>query len=196
METATKSGKSDLLIRIGQGDQSAVRLFLDRYGGWIYGLAKRYIRRPEDVEDAVQDVFIHLWSNAHRFNPELSTEMTFVTLLARRKLIDRRRCEDRHPALEPFPEDVMAHEEEVTANLVRGEEVSRAKDALQQLSTDQRVALQMAIFDGMTHEEIAQKTNSPLGTVKTHLRRGLLRLRKLLDEAGSNRQMVAEGGAA
>jgi RNA polymerase sigma-70 factor (ECF subfamily) len=196
METEASSEKSDLLVRIGQGDQSAVRLFLDRYGGWIYGLAKRYTRRPEDLEDAVQEIFLHLWTNAHRFNPSLSSEMTFVTMLARRRLIDRRRREDRTPVLDQFPADVCAPAVELSTVLEHGEEVSRAREALQHLSMDQRETLQMAIFQGMTHEEIARKTNSPLGTVKTHVRRGLIRLREVLDEAATGRRVIAEGGAS
>lgn len=184
---------ADLLSRIARGDQSAVRAFLDQYGGWIYALARRHVRKAEDVDDAVQEVFVHLWSNAHRFDPTRSSEMTFVTLLARRRLIDRRRRDDRAPAHESIPEEFLGTEPDASARIELREESERANQALSQLDINQRQALQLSIYQGLTHEEIASRLDLPLGTVKTHLRRGLIRLRALLDEAAGRRPAPAGG---
>jgi RNA polymerase sigma-70 factor (ECF subfamily) len=185
----------DLLSRIAQGDQSAVRAFLDRYGGWIYSLAKRHVKNAGDLEDAVQEVFVHLWSNAHRFEPAKASEMTFVTLLARRRLIDRRRREDRSMSHEQIPDELSGNDLEASARMELREEAARANEALNELPIDQREALQLAIYHGMTHEEIARRLTLPLGTVKTHLRRGLIRLRELLDEPAVQSRPAPAGGA-
>lgn len=184
---------SGLLERIAQGDSSAVRAFLDRYGGWIYSLAKRHVKRAEDVEDAVQEVFLNLWSNAHRFDPALSSEMTFVTLLARRRLIDRRRRTERAPAHEAIQEDFLGNEPDASARIELREEADRAHQAFNQLDVRQRQALHLSIYQGLTHEEIASRLDLPLGTVKTHLRRGLIRLRELLVETAGPRPAPAGG---
>jgi RNA polymerase sigma-70 factor (ECF subfamily) len=184
-----------LLSRIAAGDSSAVTACLERYGGLVWSLARRFLGQSADTEDAVQDIFVDLWRNAPRFDSRLASEATFVTLLARRRLIDRRRRNLRRPEPGPLPETIPARSDEGTARIETRDEAAHAATALDSLREEQRRVLQLAIYHGLTHEEIARTTGLPLGTVKTHARRGLIRVRELLAEpSGSGKGRVQAGG--
>jgi RNA polymerase sigma-70 factor (ECF subfamily) len=170
-----------LLRRIAQGDRTAVRECVELHGGLVLALARRLCLDPSDAEDAVQEIFIDLWASAARFDPALSSESTFVVMIARRRLIDRRRRILRRPGLAPLPEALASSEPSAFEAVDARDEAEQATRALDQLRPDQRRVLVLSIFDGLTYDQIARKTSLPLGTVKTHARRGLIRLRELLD---------------
>lgn len=184
--------KEPLLPRIAAGDSPAVRECLDRYGGLVWSLARRFLNNPSDVEDAVQEIFVDLWRNAARYDPRQAAEATFVTLLARRRLIDRRRRDLRRPGGQALPETLASPQAEASQRVEVQDEAHRALRAMQELKEDQRKVLQMAICQGQTHEEIARTTGLPLGTVKTHVRRGLMRLREIL-QAPPTHPATSEG---
>jgi RNA polymerase sigma-70 factor (ECF subfamily) len=169
-----------LLSRIAAGDPNAVSACLERYGGLVWSLTRRFLGQSADAEDAVQDIFVDLWRNAPRYDARLASEATFVTLLARRRLIDRRRRSQRRPEPGPLPEAIPAPPGAGTDRVDLRDEAAHAATALGALREDQRRVLQLAIYHGLTHEEIARATGMPLGTVKTHARRGLIRVRELL----------------
>jgi RNA polymerase sigma-70 factor (ECF subfamily) len=172
-----------VLPRIAAGDQSAVSECLARYGGLVWALARRFLANLSDAEDAVQEIFVDLWRNAPRFDPNVASEATFVTLLARRRLIDRRRRDTRRldgsQAL-PLPDSLAAAGGDGAARAELADEAAHAAGALARLREEPRRCLQLAIYHGLTHDEISRATGLPLGTVKTHVRRGLLRVRELL----------------
>ena len=175
-----------VLPRVAVGDPAAVRECIARYGPLVWGLARRLVPNPADAEDAAQDVFISLWQSAGRYDPAQAAEVTFVAMIARRRLIDRRRRARRHPPPDPLPEAVPCA---AAADPVeRADDAARAAAALAELRDDQRAVLELAVYHGLTHEEISVRTGLPLGTVKTHIRRGLIRVRERLD-AG-----LVEGG--
>jgi len=181
MPDPTPTGlREPLLPRIAAGEAPAVREFLDRYGGLVWSLARRFLSNPSDVEDAVQEIFVDLWRNAGRYDPRQAAEATFVTLLARRRLIDRRRRDLRRPGGQALPDTLASRQAEVSQRIEVQDEANRALRAMQELKEDQRKVLHMAICQGLTHEEIARATGLPLGTVKTHVRRGLMRMREIL----------------
>jgi len=169
-----------LLSRIAAGDPKAVGDCLERYGGLVWSLVRRFLGQSADAEDAAQEIFVDLWRNAPRFDPALASEATFVTLIARRRLIDRRRRMQRHPEPGPLPESVPERAGGGTALVDVRDEAERAAAALDALREEQRRVLQLSVYHGLTHEEIARVTGLPLGTVKTHARRGLIRVRELL----------------
>jgi RNA polymerase sigma-70 factor (ECF subfamily) len=148
---------------------AAMQECIDEYGGLIWSLARRFCPSPAQAEDAVQEVFIALWENASRFDESKGAEVTFVAMIARRRLIDSGRSES-------------VDFEQRTAEV---DEAQRAMQAMEQLSEDQQRVLKLAVYRGLTHDEIAQATGLPLGTVKTHARRGLIRVRELLAGTGS-----------
>jgi RNA polymerase sigma factor (sigma-70 family) len=165
-----------LLGRVGSGDPGAVRDCIARYGGLVWSIARRF--EGNDAEDAVQEIFLDLWKSAARFDPQLSSEPAFVAMLARRRLIDRRRMRQRRPTTE-----TIAAEPPI-ADHARGPdtcaEASQAARALDRLRPEQRHVLLLATCHGMSHGEIAAQTGMPLGTVKAHARRGLQSIRAAL----------------
>lgn len=170
----------DVLPRIAAGDMSAVSDCITRYGAMVYGLARRFLRNTATADDAVQDIFIELWKVAPKFDRGTAKESTFILTIARRRLIDRLRREKvrgKPDSIESVAEPVA---DETNDQVETRDLAARANEALQQLPDDQRTVLQTAIGDGLTYSEIAERYKMPLGTVKSHARRGLIRLRELL----------------
>ncbi len=158
---------------------------MERFSGLVWSIARKLSADPSDAEDAVQEVFIDLWRSAHRFDPEKGTETTFVATIARRRLIDRGRRRQRRPEVPGIDDGVAAPkaaDQERTDIRERAAIVDRAMGALR---PEQRRVLHLAINHGATHEQIATSTGMPLGTVKTHARRGLIRLRDILVREGA-----------
>ena len=177
-----------LLPRIAAGDERAVRDCVARYGALVWSLARRWSPDGSEAEDAVQEVFIDLWRTAARYDASRTSEAGWVAMIARRRLIDRARRRERLPALESIPDDFdVASESE--RDLDREWRAEQARAVLRELPPAQRRMLELSLLHGRTHDEIARETETPLGTVKSHIRRGLQRARDLLaartrDEAG------------
>lgn len=169
------------LQRLAAGDSGALAECVEKYRGLIWSLARRFSPNPADAEDAVQEVLIDVWRYAGRFNPALGSEVNYVGMITRRRLIDRHRKRRRQPDAATMPEtfDVPAREERDPAELA--EEGLRARQSLERLRPQERQVIELFVH-GMSHSEIADSTRLPLGTVKTHARRGLARLREMLAE--------------
>lgn len=180
--TSTPPADEALLPRVARGDKAAVRACIARYGGLVWSLARRFLRDPREAEDAVQEVFVDLWRSADRFDPEVSSEVVFVSMITRRRLIDRRRRTQRRLDTEPMPaSEPEGHE----LHPERSAEAKNAARALEQLRPEQRQVLLMSACEGLSHDEIAKLTGMPLGTVKAHARRGLIKVRELLQGGSS-----------
>lgn len=174
-----------LLPRIAAGDASAVAQCLEQYGNLVWSIARKWSPSTADAEDAVQEIFIDLWKSADRFDPQVASEPTFVMMIARRRLIDRRRRSDRVPVpegeigedlcVDPAPEPALVAE--------RGEEAEMAVQLLNELRDEERSVLRLSIDEGLSHQEIANRVGLPLGTVKTHIRRGLSKLKDRLSRS-------------
>lgn len=169
-----------LLPRIARGDQSAMRECLARYGSLVWSLAKRFHANTSDAEDAVQEIFVEVWKSAARYDQSIATESTFITMIARRRLIDRRRRTTREPVSCALPEQILCSAPEVDHTASTADEAALAQKALASLRDEQQQLLRLSIYQGLSHEEIAAQTGLPLGTVKTHIRRGLLKVRQVL----------------
>jgi RNA polymerase sigma-70 factor (ECF subfamily) len=168
-----------LLPRIAAGDERAVRDCMARYGALVWSLARRWSSESGDAEDAVQEIFIDLWRTAARYDVARTSEAGWVAMIARRRLIDRARKRERLPALESIPDDFdVASETE--RDLDREWRAEQARAVLRELPPAQRRMLELSLVHGRTHDEIARDTDTPLGTVKSHIRRGLARARDLL----------------
>lgn len=184
--------EQSLLARIARGDRSAVQDCLDRYGPLVSSLCRRMIADAAEVDDVVQEVFIELWKSAPRYDAALCTEPAFVAMVARRRSIDARRRRSRRGAtgelaseLSPEKLDELgraaAHEAADPLTLAEARDDARAaRGAFDQLRPEQQRVLRLSIYAGLSHQEIAASTGMPLGTVKTHARRGLERVRDLL----------------
>jgi RNA polymerase sigma-70 factor (ECF subfamily) len=172
-----------LLPRVAQGDEAAVREFVARYGSLIWSLVRRWSPDLTDAEDAVQETFVELWRSAARYDAERATEPGWVAMVTRRRLIDRLRRRQRAIALEPLP-DNYDQAEDYEPDLDRDARIETARDILRALPAAQRQMLELSLLHGRTHDEIATVTGTPLGTVKSHIRRGLQRARALLAASG------------
>ena len=176
-----------ILPRIAAGDRTAVSECLDRYGGLVWSLARRMLSSSEDAEDAVQDIFVELWQKAERFTAERGSEATFIVTIARRRLIDRQRqwmrrrgreaVNDAKPDVDALPGPEQKSFAEIS------EEAAVAKECLKGLRQDERQVLELSIYHGCSQSAIAQHTGLPLGTVKTHARRGMQKLRTCVGES-------------
>jgi RNA polymerase sigma-70 factor (ECF subfamily) len=170
-----------LLPRIAAGDRTAIRDCIARYGGLVWSLARR--GSPTDAEDAVQEIFLDLWKSAARFDPTMGSEITFVATIARRRLVDRRRQRQRAPDTETMEANAQAAAAPASSVPPEmGAEAALAARALDQLRPEQRQVLILTACHGLSHEEVATSTGMPLGTVKAHARRGLIRVREALGE--------------
>ncbi|MCW5766599.1 MAG: RNA polymerase sigma factor [Phycisphaeraceae bacterium] len=175
-----------ILQRIAEGNRDAARELIDRYGGLVHALARRFLFDQAEVDDAVQEVFIALWQSAERFNPAIASEETFVAMVARRRLIDRRRRAQRRnqgrveAEISSMPSENHAPSPEVS------EQARRALDLIRTLRPEQQTVLRMSLVQGLSHEQISKLTGMPLGTVKTHVRRGLIALREAMKPLGAN----------
>ena len=171
-----------ILQRVASGEASAVDECLETYGGLVWSLARRFCPRHEDAEDAVQDTFVDIWRNAERFDPEIASEATYITMIARRRLIDRYRRSGRSPDTTVLDEENVTAGSDHEKGVEVSEEAAHARELMQQLRPKEREVLELSVSQGMSQSQIAETIDMPLGTVKTHARRGLIRLRELLGE--------------
>lgn len=179
------------LQRVAAGDGAAMRECIDAYSGLVWALARRLSASPAEAEDGVQDVFISLWENAGRFDPEKGAEVTFVAMIARRRLIDRGRSAERRERLHAAKAELDAPREDAPESVVDVEDVRKALEAFESLSESRREVLGLAIHKGCTHEQISTITGMPLGTVKTHARRGLMQVREMLSAGKSSSEVAS-----
>ena len=171
-----------LLPRIARGDESAVGECLDRYGDLVWSLARRLLPTSADPEDTVQEIFVAIWQNANRFDQNVASEKTFVLMLARRRLIDRRRKFGRSAQEQPISEISLEDDaQEQTDSVQLADEAARANRCLEQLGQNQRRVLELAIFNGLSQSQISDHVGAPLGTVKARARRGLILLRDCMN---------------
>ncbi len=183
-------GDGELMERVLRRDASALETLYDRYGRPVYSLVLRISQQPASAEEIVQDVFLQLWKSADRFEASRGALAPWLFTMARNRALDflrlksekQRRREDSQE--EDFPEPAIARPDaEGAIDLSRRAEKVRA--LMSSLPEAQRRAIELAFFEGMSHSEIAASMGEALGTVKSWIRGGLLRLRESLEEAGS-----------
>lgn len=169
----------DLLKRAGKGDQEAFARLYDATAARVVGLAVRVVRDPAQAEEVAQEAFLEIWKTAGRFDPDRGSPLAWLLTIAHRKSVDRvrsaeastRRDTTYHSQNQPIAHDTTA--EAVHASF----EAHRVRGALATLTKVQRDALELAYFGGYTHTEVAKMLDLPVGTAKTRIRDGLIRLR-------------------
>jgi len=181
-----RAEETALLQRIVARDERAIEALYSRYGGPLYSLAYQVTRSERFAQDVVQEVFIAVWKDAARFDPARGNVGPWLFSLARHKAIDfvrreqtvRKRTADVDLDFEVSPDDV---DQEAWLGIRR----DRVRAAITELTAPQREALELAFFGGLTHVEVAERLGIPLGTAKTRIRSGLLRLRDVLGSSVS-----------
>lgn len=171
-----------LLQRVSARDEAALSELYDRYARLLFGLINRTLRDRAEAEDILQEVFLAVWTRAESYDARLGPPVAWLVGMARHRAIDRLRSRNvRARAVE-----LVAHREvEKTADnpeqaASRSERGERVRRALEPLPTEQRILLEHAYYEGLTHSELAARFALPLGTVKTRVRTGILSLRESL----------------
>ena len=184
--TAQQMLDQEMIARIGRRDQSAFSALYDRLSGPLYSLAMKMLGDPAEAQDALQEVFLQIWSRAGTYDPEQSSVFSWTVLLTRSRVIDRLRARDRRlrVVVESTAEDKVAEAtdastvESAADTATKKDEAAHVRSLLNNLPEDQRQAIELAFFGHRTHHEIAAQLGQPLGTVKARIRRGLLKLRE------------------
>jgi RNA polymerase sigma-70 factor (ECF subfamily) len=169
-----------ILQRIASGDRKAVEDCLKAYGGLVWSIARKMLRNADEAEDAVQEIFIDIWKNAERFDASRASETTFVAMIARRRLIDKIRYSTRRISAESLDDVLLEPFTRSDRQMQTSIEAQQAAEAMRNLRPEQQQVLRLSIVQGMSHQEISDATGMPLGTVKTHARRGLIQVREFL----------------
>jgi RNA polymerase sigma-70 factor (ECF subfamily) len=177
---------TQLLARCAFKDRQAFECLYRQTSGQLFGLVLRIVKQRETASEVLQEAYIKIWHHAGDFRPAQAKPLTWMGAIVRNQAIDwlRRRAHQSH---DPEPVEALhwladeaAGPEEIVS---QAQEQRTLHDCLEQLEGGQRQAMMLAYFNGLTHEELAQRLSTPLGTVKSWLRRGLLRLKKCLDES-------------
>jgi RNA polymerase sigma-70 factor (ECF subfamily) len=165
-----------LLRRMAAGDTDALGTLYDRFGGLVSALALRILRDGPEAEDVVQEVFLQAWRQATRFDRSRGAPEAWLCTMTRSRALDRlrKRVSRREDPSEAAP---------VPTAVPRNEEALAVRTAIGTLSEDQRRALELAYYEGLTQAEIAARLREPLGTIKTRIRTAMIRLREILGHA-------------
>jgi len=162
------------------GDTAALEGLYDRYSTLVFSLALRVLRNTGDAEDVTQEVFTQLWAQASRFDPARGAVAAWLSVIARSRALDRLRRQGTGARAATGPEALSAIPDpapSVEVMAASAEQVTAAREALASLPAEQRTALELAYYEGLTQAEIAARTATPQGTVKTRIRTGLQRIR-------------------
>ena len=182
------------LARAAAGDGAALAALYDRHARIVYSVALRIVGDEADAEDVVQEVFAQVWRQASRYDGTRGTVEAWLLTMARTRAIDRLRARRARPdSGATLADDASSERPAVVVDpadaLMAARDAKRIRDALDELPLVQRLAIELAYFEGLTQSQIAERLEEPLGTVKTRIRLGLLKLRDALSRSTA-------GGAA
>lgn len=168
-----------LLHRCASGDRTAFRLLYDRWGNRLYGIALRITRQAATASDAMQEAFVQIWQQAHRFNPERGGPDAWLISIVRYRALDIVRRQSREtPGYEPAEREDESPD--ALGHLISSAEGVALHRCLGALEEDRRRLVVLAFVDGLSHSELAERLAIPLGTVKSWIRRSLMALRECL----------------
>ena len=171
----------ELLKAIAAKDEAALALFYDRYRVILFGLLMRILNNREEAEDVLQEVFLQVWRKAADFDENRGRPFTWLVTVGRSRGIDRlRTLAARERVAEAGAREATEEISDAASDAFKSEQRSLIKDVLAQLPDEQKRPIMLAYFDGLTQSEIATRLGAPLGTVKTRMRNGLMKLRELL----------------
>jgi RNA polymerase sigma-70 factor (ECF subfamily) len=183
MSAQSPASKEELLARVATGDQQAFAALYDEVSPRVFGLIRRLLVDHSQSEEVTQEVFLEIWQNATRYEPTKGGALTWILTMAHRRAVDRIRASQasRDRDVKIGIRDFVAEYDNVSETVEITIEHERVKEAMAQLTELQRQAVTLAYYGGFSHSEVAAMLKVPLGTVKTRLRDGMIRLR---DELG------------
>jgi RNA polymerase sigma-70 factor (ECF subfamily) len=175
---------AEALAKVAQGDRSAFAQVYERTSAKLFGICLRILGNRNEAEDALQEAYINVWQRAEGFDPARSSPITWLAALARNKAIDRLRARGSRPS-EPLGDDALAVADPAASapeRLETAEEGQLLARCISELEERQATPIRQAFFGGATYAELAARENVPLGTMKSWVRRGLLRLKECLQQ--------------
>lgn len=173
---------ADLILSLRQGDRTALSILYDRYGGLVYTLALKLLDRIDEAEDLTQDVFLSFWKQ-EKFDPHRAKLSSYLCLITRSRAIDKlRSCASEQKSIARLQHNSIRETDQPTLldSVTSAEEQNLVRQSLSSLSEQQRQILELSYYQNLSQSAIATTLNLPLGTVKTHMRQGLIKLRQLL----------------
>ena len=177
------SSDTELMHAVARGDESALAALYDRYHSILLGLLLRILHSRAEAEDVLQEVFLQIWQRAANFDETRGRAFTWMVTLARSRAIDRlRSLQSRQRADDTALRDAPESVGDASDDALHAEHRDIVRGALAEIPEEQRRALLLAYFEGLTQAEIAERLNQPLGTVKTRMRSGMGKLRDLLGQ--------------
>jgi len=180
----------ELMVRLGGRDLAAFEALYDRYGDLVYSVSLRVVGDTYVAEDVTQDVFMRVWRRPDQFDAQRGKFVTWLLSVARNRSIDHRRSQSRRLRHETLPsadddEDLLPagdERDDPALAAVLSDERGAVRRAMEALPPEQKLAIQLAYFGGLTQLEIANKTGQPLGTIKTRIRLGMQKMRAALED--------------
>jgi RNA polymerase sigma-70 factor, ECF subfamily len=180
---AVDAAELALVERLAVGDEAALEALYERHAGIVLGLLTRILGAGGQAEEVLQEVFLQVWRDAPGYRAERSSPRSWILMIARSRALDRLKSDQARVRREEVvggPSVASAVLPLGERRLVRSETCRQVRSALATLSAEQRQAVELAFFEGLTHTEIAARLGAPLGTVKSRILLGLRRLRKML----------------
>jgi RNA polymerase sigma-70 factor (ECF subfamily) len=172
-----------LMQAIARRDRDALAALYDRHSPMLLAICRRVLKDAGEAEDVMTDVFFEVWAKADRFDSSRGNPLTYLVTLSRSRAIDRQRSRSSRPKVTSDFTDAASQTDPVPnpfESIHLKERQTQVRAALSSLDPMQREALECSFYEGLSHSEIAEKLNRPLGTVKTYIRQGLIRLRDSL----------------
>lgn len=167
------------------GDESALSALYDRYSGMLFAMLVRILRDPPAAEEILQDMFLQLWRGAARFDANRGSLPAWLMVIGRNRALSRLRTREHREIpedIEAFPANAVPSSVNLEDDAERSLLMEKLRTAMATLPTEQREAVELAYFEGMTQSEIAARTGSPLGTVKSRVRTAMQSLKQVFDE--------------
>jgi len=166
-----------ILDLIAKNHPGSFEMLIEKYGNLVWSIGKKFLGNQSDLEDAVQEVMIAIWKSADKFDPNKASEITFISMIARRRFIDYLRKITKHKSEDSMDDDnnnIHLYKESI---LNEETDLALVKSAIEELDTDDQELLNLSVYQGYSHSEISEILNIPLGTVKTRIRRNLMKLK-------------------
>lgn len=167
------------------GDEGALSALYDRYSGMLFAMLVRILRDPQAAEEILQDLFLQLWRGAARFDANRGSLPAWLMVIGRNRALSRLRTREHREIpedIEAFPANAVPSSVNLEDDAERSLLMEKLRAAMATLPAEQREAVELAYFEGMTQTEIAARTGSPLGTVKTRVRTAMQSLKQVFDE--------------